>query len=58
MNQNTKNIATLLNCDLDIALKVQNAIDDDDLIDWSEDSIEVINKIVVLVARDLSLISI
>ena len=57
MNQNTKDIARMLNCSLDVALRVQDAIDDDNLIDWSEDSIEVINKVVVLVARNLDIIS-
>jgi hypothetical protein len=58
MNQNTKDIARMLNCSLDVALRVQDAIDDDNLIDWSEDSIEVINKIVVLVAKNLDIVSI
>jgi hypothetical protein len=57
MNQNTKDIAKMLNCDLDVALQVQDAIDDDNLINWSEDSKEVINKIVVLVARELNVVA-
>jgi hypothetical protein len=58
MNQNTVDIAELLNCGLSVALRVQDAIDEDDLIDWSEDSIEVINKIVTLVAKNLEIATI
>ena len=58
MNQNTKDIAKMLNCDLAIALQVQDAIDDDNLINWSEDSAKKINKMVFLVARELNVLSV
>ena len=38
MNADTKLIATALNITLAEALKIQNFIDDQALIDWSEDS--------------------
>jgi hypothetical protein len=38
MNQDTKFIAETLKISLDEALKIQNFIDDEALIDWSEDS--------------------
>ena len=38
MNWDTRFIAENLNISLDEALKIQNFIDDNALIDWSEDS--------------------
>ena len=58
MNQSTKDIANLLNCSLDVALRVQDAIDEDNLVDWSEDSAKKINKMVFLVARELNVLSV
>ena len=56
MNQNTKDIAKMLNCDLDVALRIQDAIDEDNLINWSEDSAKYIHNVVMLVARESGLL--
>jgi hypothetical protein len=58
MNQYTKDIAELLNCNLETALRVQDLIDDADLIDWSEASVVKINKVVREVAKEIGLVSI
>jgi hypothetical protein len=58
MNQYTKNIAELLNCNLETALRVQDLIDDADLIDWSEASVVKINKVVREVAKEIGLVSV
>jgi hypothetical protein len=55
MNQNTKDISVLLNCDLVTALRVQDLIDDADLIDWSEASAVKIHKVVREVAKEMGL---
>jgi hypothetical protein len=58
MNQYTKDIAELLNCNLETALRVQDLIDDADLIDWSEASVVKINKVVREVAKEIGLVSV
>jgi hypothetical protein len=46
MNSQTKDIAALLKVSLNDALKVQDYIDDNWLLDWSEASQRKINKVV------------
>lgn len=58
MNQYTKDIAELLNCDLVTALRVQDFIDDAELIDWSEDTKYKMNKVIREVAREIGLVSV
>jgi hypothetical protein len=58
MNQNTKDISVLLNCDLVTALRVQDLIDDAELIDWSEDTKYKINKVIREVAEEIGLVSV
>jgi hypothetical protein len=58
MNQNTKDISVLLNCDLVTALRVQDLIDDAELIDWSEDTKYKINKVICEVAKEIGLVSV
>lgn len=58
MNQNTKDISVLLNCDLVTALRVQDLIDDAELIDWSEDTKYKINKVIREVAKEIRLVSV
>jgi hypothetical protein len=58
MNQNTKDISVLLNCDLVTALRVQDLIDDAELIDWSEDSKYKMNKVIREVAKEIGLVSV
>ena len=58
MNQNTKDISVLLNCDLVTALRVQDLIDDAELIDWSEDTKYKINKVIREVAKEIGLVSV
>jgi hypothetical protein len=38
MNGNTRELAAWLNVSLDKALEIQNFMDDNALVDWSEDS--------------------
>jgi hypothetical protein len=45
MNENTREIAAWLNVSLEQALKIQNFIDDNALIDWSEDSNAKIQRV-------------
>jgi hypothetical protein len=48
MNLYTKLIARFLKVDFDTALKVQNYIDEHDLIDWSEASEGLIRRTAIL----------
>lgn len=53
MNSNTKEIASLLNISLDDALKVQNHIDNNWLLDWSECSERKFRSVVKSVAKEV-----
>ena len=53
MNLYTKEIAVLLKTDLDTALKVQDYIDENWLLDWSECSQKQFDKVVKSVAKEL-----
>jgi hypothetical protein len=51
MNADTRFIAEALNITLDEALKIQNFLDDEALIDWSQDGGAKIIKLAKLVTK-------
>ena len=51
MNADTRFIAEALNITLDEALKIQNFLDDEALIDWSQDGGAKITKLAKLVTK-------
>lgn len=53
MNADTKFIAETLKITLEEALKIQNFIDDEALIDWSEDSASKIARIAKKVKKSV-----
>jgi hypothetical protein len=53
MNADTRFIAETLNITLEEALKIQNFIDDEALIDWSEDSHAKIARIAKQVKKSV-----
>ena len=53
MNADTKFIAETLKITLEEALKIQNFIDDEALIDWSEDSASKIARIAKQVKKSV-----
>jgi len=53
MNADTRFIATTLKITLEEALKIQNFIDDEALIDWSEDSHAKIARIAKQVKKSV-----
>lgn len=56
MNQNTKDIASYLKVSIEQAMAVQKKINEDWLIDWSEDSDRKIKRVSKEVATELGLI--
>lgn len=53
MNADTRFIAEALNITLDEALKIQNIIDNEALIDWSEDSASKMARIAKQVKKSI-----
>ena len=53
MNIYTQQIAELLNVNLETAYKIQERIDEDWLLDWSECTKAQFNKVVKFVAQEL-----